>query len=136
MAKGGSMITEFFGTTFEFYSFFENAVAKVRYISSPQASIDILHKLKLDDIVEEINEHHVGTWTEMLQSSNPQIVQTPLSAYMDPWALSRHKLAYNNSKIKSVIGYQLHRPQFTHEELREVVDKWKAEGSWPALEGR
>jgi hypothetical protein len=29
MAKGGSMITEFFGTTFEFYSFFENALAKV-----------------------------------------------------------------------------------------------------------
>ncbi|KAG1749084.1 uncharacterized protein EDB91DRAFT_1112369 [Suillus paluster] len=120
MAKGGSMITEFFGTTFEFYSFFENALAK----------------LKLDDIVEEINEHHVGTWTEMLQTSNPPIVQTPLDAYMDQWALSRRKLAYNNSKIKTVIGYKLARPQFTHDALREVVDKWKAEGSWPALKGR
>ncbi|OAX40511.1 hypothetical protein K503DRAFT_864570 [Rhizopogon vinicolor AM-OR11-026] len=120
MAKGGSMITEFFGTTFEFYSFFENAVAK----------------FKLDDIVEDINEHHVGTWTEMLQMSNPPIVQTPLNAYMDQWALARRKLAYNNSKIKNVIGYKLNRPQFTHDELREVVDKWKAEGSWPALDGR
>ncbi|KAG2115193.1 uncharacterized protein F5147DRAFT_676559 [Suillus discolor] len=120
MAKGGSMITEFFGTTFEFYSFFENAMAK----------------LKLDDVVEEINEHHVGTWTEMLQTSNPPIVQTPLDAYMDHWALSRRKLSYNNSKIKKVIGYKLIRPQFTHDALREVVDKWKAEGSWPALEGR
>lgn len=120
MAKGGSMITEFFGTTFEFYSFFENALAK----------------LKLDDVVEEINEHHVGTWTEMLQTSNPPIVQTPLDAYMDHWALSRRKLSYNNSKIKKVIGYKLIRPQFTHDALREVVDKWKAEGSWPALEGR
>jgi hypothetical protein len=38
MAKGGSMITEFFGTTFEFYSFFENALAKVRlyYTISPK----------------------------------------------------------------------------------------------------
>lgn len=120
MAKGGSMITEFFGTTFEFYSFFENALAK----------------LKLDDVVEEINEHHVGTWTEMLQTSNPPIVQTPLNAYMDQWALSRRKLSYNNSKIKKVIGYKLIRPQFTHDVLREVVDKWEAEGSWPALEGR
>ncbi|KAG1759680.1 hypothetical protein EDD22DRAFT_905033 [Suillus occidentalis] len=110
----------FFGTTFEFYSFFENALAK----------------LKLDDVVEEINEHHVGTWTEMLQTSNPPIVQTPLDAYMDHWALSRRKLSYNNNKIKKVIGYKLIRPQFTHEALREVVDKWKAEGSWPALEGR
>lgn len=96
---------------------------------------DIL-KLKLDDVVEEINEHHVGTWTEMLQTSNPPIVQTPLDAYMDHWALSRRKLSYNNSKIKNVIGYKLIRPQFTHDALREVVDKWKAEGSWPALEGR
>jgi hypothetical protein len=93
-------------------------------------------KLKLDDVVEEINEHHVGTWTEMLQTSNPPIVQTPLDAYMDHWALSRRKLSYNNSKIKKVIGYKLKRPQFTHDALREVVDKWKAEGSWPALEGR
>jgi hypothetical protein len=93
-------------------------------------------KLKLDDIVEEINEHHVGTWTEMLQMSNAPIAQTPLSAYMDQWALARRKLAYNNSKIKNVIGYKLNRPHFTHNELREVVDKWKAEGSWPALDGR
>jgi len=137
MAKGGSMITEFFGTTFEFYSFFENAVAKVR-LCPPTTSPNFIHalKLKLDDIVEEINEHHVGTWTEMLQTSNPPILQTPLTAYMDQWALSRRKLAYNSSKIKNVIGYKLHRPQFTHDVLREVVDKWKAEGSWPALGGR
>lgn len=31
LAKGGSMITEYFGTTFEFYSNFETTVAKVRY---------------------------------------------------------------------------------------------------------
>lgn len=139
MAKGGPMITGFFGTTFEFYSFFENAVAKVRsvsYIYNDTFLLTPYIKLKLDDIVEEINEHHVGTWTEMLQMSNVPITQTPLSAYMDQWALSRRKLAYNNSKIKNVIGYKLNRPQFTHDELREVVDKWKAEGSWPALDGR
>ncbi|KIJ60624.1 hypothetical protein HYDPIDRAFT_116923 [Hydnomerulius pinastri MD-312] len=118
LAKGGSMITEYFGTTFEFYSSFETTVAK----------------LKLEDLVEEINEHHVGTWTEMLQSSKPPIVHTPLNAYMDKYALTRHKLAYNNGKIKNVVGYQLKRPLFDHETLKEVVEKWKAEGSWPQLD--
>ncbi|KAG8217295.1 hypothetical protein J3R82DRAFT_5390 [Butyriboletus roseoflavus] len=120
LAKGGSMITEYFGTTFEFYSNFETTIAK----------------LKLDDLVEEINEHHVGTWTEMLQHSDTPITQTPLNAYMDKFALSKHKLAYNNGKIKSVIGYQLKRPLFNHETLREVVEKWKEEGTWPRLEGQ
>ncbi|KAF9239678.1 hypothetical protein BU15DRAFT_46609 [Melanogaster broomeanus] len=117
LAKGGSMITEYFGTTFEFYSNFETTLAK------------------LDDLVEEINEHHVGTWTEMLQSSNPPTLHTPLNAYMDKYALSRHKLAYNNGRIKNVVGYQLKRPLFNHETLKEVVEKWKEEGTWPRLDG-
>ncbi|KAH0830373.1 hypothetical protein J3R83DRAFT_1767 [Lanmaoa asiatica] len=120
LAKGGSMITKYFGTTFEFYSNFETTIAK----------------LKMDDLVEEINEHHVGTWTEMLQHSNPPITHTPLTAYMDKFALSKHKLAYNNGKIKSVVGYQLKRPSFDHETLREVVEKWKEEGTWPRLDGQ
>ncbi|KAI6129162.1 hypothetical protein EV401DRAFT_2224860 [Pisolithus croceorrhizus] len=117
LAKGGSMITQFFGTTFEFYSSLETAMAK----------------LKLEDLEEEINEHHVGTWTEMLQLSNPPITHTPLNAYMDKYSLSRHRLGYSNRKIKRVIGYQLKRPDFCQETIQEVVDKWKAEGSWPVL---
>ena len=34
LAKGGSMITEYFGTTFEFYSNFETTIAKVRCLIS------------------------------------------------------------------------------------------------------
>ncbi|KIK98834.1 hypothetical protein PAXRUDRAFT_823446 [Paxillus rubicundulus Ve08.2h10] len=119
LAKGGSMITEYFGTTFEFYSNFEMTLAK----------------FKLDELVEEINEHHVGTWTQMLQNSNTPIVHSPLDAYMDRYALSRHKLAYNNNKIKNIIGYQLKYPLFNHETLKEVVEKWKDEGTWPRLDG-
>ncbi|KIO04141.1 hypothetical protein M404DRAFT_26703 [Pisolithus tinctorius Marx 270] len=117
LAKGGAMITQFFGTTFEFYSSLETAMAK----------------LKLEDLEEEINEHHVGTWTEMLQLSNPPVTHTPLNAYMDKYALSRHRLGYSNDKIKRILGYQLKRPKFCQETLQEVVDKWKAEGSWPIV---
>ena len=70
----------------------------------------------------------------MIQSSNPPIPNTPLSAYMDKYALAKHVVALNNTKIKEVVGYKLKYPQFSHDTVREVVDKWKAEGSWPVLE--
>jgi hypothetical protein len=90
----------------------------------------------LDDVVEEINEHHVGGWVEMLQASKPPIQNSPLSAYMDTHQLARHKLSYNNSKIKEIVQYKFKRPQFTQENLKEIIDKWKAERSWPTLDNQ
>ena len=85
------------------------------------------------DVVEDINEHHVGGWTEMVQKSNPPVPNTPLSAYMDAYQLEKHVCAFSNQKIKEVVGYKLKKPTFDHEGIREVVDKWKEEGSWPIL---
>ncbi|KAL1730285.1 hypothetical protein EV714DRAFT_284314 [Schizophyllum commune] len=114
-ASAGSTVTELFGTTFEFFNFFENTI------------------LKMADVVEDINEHHVGGWTEMVQKSNPPVPNTPLSAYMDAYQLEKHVCAFSNQKIKEVVGYKLKKPTFDHEGIREVVDKWKEEGSWPIL---
>ncbi|KAF8163117.1 hypothetical protein B0H34DRAFT_780914 [Crassisporium funariophilum] len=111
----GETIASYFGTTFEFFSLVESTVFKL-----------------LDDL-EDINEHHVGGWTEMLQKSNPPIQNTPLSAYMDKYILEKRFLNFDNSKIKRVLGYKLSKPEFNHENIKEVVDKWKAEGIWPNL---
>ncbi|KAG6849334.1 hypothetical protein H0H93_009300 [Arthromyces matolae] len=113
----GEAITSYFGTTFEFFNFFENATLKLT-----------------GDHVEEINEHHVGGWTEMITTSIPPIPNTPLSAYMDSYALAKHVVAFNNTKIKEIVGYQLKRPLFDHETIKEVIDKWKEEGNWPNLQ--
>ncbi|RDB21502.1 hypothetical protein Hypma_011415 [Hypsizygus marmoreus] len=113
----GQVATSFFGTTFEFFSFVETTVLKL-----------------MDDHVEDINEHHVSGWIEMLQKSNPPIPNTPLSAYMDKFTLSKQVVAFSNTKIKEVVGYQLKKPHFDHDTIRDVVDKWKEEGSWPILE--
>jgi len=118
LATAGETMAKVFGTTHEFYNMAMNITAK----------------FKLDDVVEEVNEHHVGRWTEMLQASKPPIQNSPLTAYMDTHALAKHNLAYNNTKIKEIIQYELKRPQFSQENLKEIVDKWKAEGSWPTLD--
>ncbi|KAJ7090232.1 hypothetical protein B0H15DRAFT_979127 [Mycena belliarum] len=113
----GQTMTSFFGTTFEFFNLLENTVLKLK-----------------SDAVEDINEHHVGGWTEMITTSNPPIPNTPLSAYMDTYALEKHVVAFSNKKFLEVTGYKLKQPQLTHETVKEVVDKWKEEGSWPMLD--
>jgi hypothetical protein len=69
----------------------------------------------------------------MLAKSDPPVTKTPLTAYMSTFLLSKHTVAFSNKKIQRILGYQLRRPYMTADVLREVVDKWKAEGSWPNL---
>ena len=86
-------------------------------------------------MIEEINEEHVGGWTEMLQSSDPPInAMTPVTAYMDETTLQKISVALNAQKIKNIIGYKLKYPQFSQEELKNIVDRWKEEGSWPRVQ--
>ncbi|PPQ64027.1 hypothetical protein CVT24_009401 [Panaeolus cyanescens] len=113
LVSTGTTIAGVFSTTFEFFSLVESTVIKV-----------------LDDL-EEINEHHVEGWTEMLQNSTPPITQTPLTAYMDKYTLEKHNVSFDNSKIKQIVGYKLKRPEFKAANIQEVVDKWKAEGVFP-----
>lgn len=67
----------------------------------------------------------------MIQNSTPPVPNTPLTAYMDKYALEKHVVALNNAKIKKIIGYKLVHPEFNHEVIKDIVDKWKAEGVWP-----
>ncbi|TFY83175.1 hypothetical protein EWM64_g839 [Hericium alpestre] len=118
--KAGETMTGLFGTTFEYHNFVTSAYVRFR----------------LEDLVEEINEAHVSAWAEMLTTSTPPVVKTHLSAYMDTFALQKHSMGFSNDKAKKILGYELKKPYMTRDVLREIVDKWKAEGSWPILGGQ
>ena len=77
---------------------------------------------------------HVSAWAEMLQKSTVPCLNTTLTAYMDVYSLQKHTIAFANGKLKRIVGYTLKRPHMTEDVLREIVDKWKTEGSWPVLE--
>ncbi|ETW85694.1 hypothetical protein HETIRDRAFT_407618 [Heterobasidion irregulare TC 32-1] len=117
--KAGQTMTSLFGTTFEYYNFVTNTVARFR----------------LEEVVEEINDTHVSAWATMLTTSNPPVPNTHLSAYMDTFSLSKHCMAFSNTKIKKVLGIKLKRPYMTQDVGREIVNKWIDEGSWPRLDG-
>ena len=90
-------------------------------------------QFKLEDTVEEINESHVGYWTEMLTKSKPPVTQMHYSAYMDIYYLKKHVVAFNAQKLKEVIGYKLRRPNINADALKEIIDKLTEEGSWPVV---
>ncbi|TFK54813.1 hypothetical protein OE88DRAFT_1653321 [Heliocybe sulcata] len=113
--------TALFGTTIEHFDLFTRAMAKIN----------------MDELAEDINEDHVGTWTKMITASSPPVPNTPLSPYIHPQVVGlfeKQSFGLDNSKIKKTVGYALKRPTYGGDELKEVVDKWKAEGSWPVLE--
>ena len=90
----------------------------------------------MEDNVEEINESHVSNWTEMISKSNPPVIMRgECAAYMDLYHLRRHVVAFNAQKIKEVVGYKLRRPEINHATIKEIVDKRKAEHTWPNLDG-
>ncbi|KAL5511744.1 hypothetical protein ACEPAH_4962 [Sanghuangporus vaninii] len=121
LASIGTEICATFDTTFGFHDFFTTTMARITKLA--------------EHIIEDINEEHVGGWTEMLQASDPPINgMTPVTAYMDESILQKISLAFNSDKIKNVVGYQLKHPQFNKEELKAIVDRWKEEGSWPRVE--
>ncbi|TDL27254.1 hypothetical protein BD410DRAFT_410300 [Rickenella mellea] len=112
----GNTVTGLFGTTFGFHDFITTTIAKFKLTES---------------MIEEINEDHVGGWTSMITSSKPPVTNSPLSAYLDESDLSKSVIALNNGKIKNIVGYTLTKPEFNQQQLKEVVDKWKAEHTWP-----
>ena len=69
----------------------------------------------------------------MLEHSNPPVTKIVYNAYMDVDVLKKHVIAFNAQKIKEVVGYKLRHPHINKETLQEVVDKLKAEGTWPNL---
>ncbi|PCH38678.1 hypothetical protein WOLCODRAFT_23505 [Wolfiporia cocos MD-104 SS10] len=115
LAQFSNIVAAANDTTYEFHSFVINTMAK----------------FKLEDVVEEINEEHVSVWTQMLTESEPPISSTPFSAYADVYQLKRHVVAFSADKLKRIVGYQLQRPQFEEAGLREIIEKLRAERTWP-----
>ena len=134
MLSTGQTISAYFGTTLEFFSLVESTMFKVRISFCDCITNAQTDSLQIMDDMEDINEHHVSAWTEMLGKSKPPIHNTPLTAYMDKFMLEKKTVSLDNSKIKEVIGYKLLKPELNHETIKEVVDKWKKEGIWPNLD--
>ena len=91
-------------------------------------------QFRLEDTVEDINGEHVGVWTQMTTTSNPPVPNTPLSAYLDLYLLSKHQFGLSNKKIQNITGFEPKVPGITEAAIKELIQKWKDEGTWPKFD--
>ncbi len=76
-------------------------------------------KLDLDGAVEEINDKHLTPWGDLCLKDD--IMNTPLSPFLDHELLLHKHLNLSNEKMKS-FGYQLRVPKLTKQSLEEIIN--------------
>lgn len=74
------------------------------------AAISQVAKLKLKDVTEEINDKHLGPWSELCKAHN--IVNTPLTPYIDQELLYNNSFSIDGSAIEST-GFTYKHPEMT-----------------------
>lgn len=88
-------------------------------------------KLNMIDVIEDVNAKHFEPWPEMLSKSTPPITSTPFTPTLPKSLLTKNHIAYDGSKIKKVLKFELKFPIMNEEVIRDQVDKFKADGVWP-----
>lgn len=87
-----------------------------------------LAQLKLEELVDEANDGHLGPWNEMLRECG--ISSTPLNPYLEKELLYNNSLSVDGSKIKS-LGFQCSCPIVTAELLKDSLAYWINLGLFP-----
>lgn len=85
-------------------------------------------KIDMAGAIEEVNDKHLGPWAELCQKDD--ILNTPLTPYMDQELLLHKHLNIDNSKMKS-FGYQLKHPIIKRYYLEEIIRDFIAMHHFP-----
>jgi len=90
--------------------------------------ISNMAKLNMSSVVQDSNEKHLQPWSEAC--SNDQIVNTPLSPYLDKELLYNNHTHINGTKITK-LGFEYTKPELKVDELRTVVADYVKLGVFP-----
>lgn len=90
-------------------------------------------KLNLADVTSDVNEKHLESWNQMLQTSDPPVQSdTPVSPVIPADLLGPEAISFDNTALQRLTGW---RPQhsLTVEIVQEMVDGFVSEGYWPVV---
>ncbi|KAH9599187.1 hypothetical protein LSM04_008906 [Trypanosoma melophagium] len=87
-----------------------------------------LASCKLEELVEEANDGHMGPWSTMLKNHNIDV--TPLNPYLEPELLYNNPLAVDGLKLRE-LGFQCSCPKLTKELLEDSLEYWINLGLFP-----
>ena len=92
------------------------------------AVVNAYARVNLAGIVDDMNEKHLATITEMVQGAG--VERVVLKCYLDTDMLANRSLALDNTKIKSVVGWHP-KVEITRERLDEIVDRLRELKQFP-----
>ncbi|KDQ13201.1 hypothetical protein BOTBODRAFT_56260 [Botryobasidium botryosum FD-172 SS1] len=115
----GQVIANVFGIKFGFHGLVASTMMKLDF--------------RVEEMIGDVNEKHMEAWTMLIHKSDPPVPNTPLTAYVEAHMLAKYSVAYAGKKIKEVVGFELARPKFDEDAVREVVGSFREEGTWPNL---
>jgi len=101
---------------------------KVDFLGSVLSS---LAKMQLTAVAEEANDKHVPGWTKLCQKHN--ILNTPLSPYIDKELLLNNHLSVDGTKIAKELDFKYSHPKMTKELLQAVIESFIAQGIFPPV---
>jgi nucleoside-diphosphate-sugar epimerase len=79
-----------------------------------------LAKLDMNDVIEEINDKHLGPWATVCSSNG--VANTPLSPYIHSDSLSKRHLAMDGKKLRETGFKELVHPVVSKELLLDVLE--------------
>eukprot|EP01089_Gocevia_fonbrunei_P007359 TRINITY_DN1844_c0_g1_i1.p1 TRINITY_DN1844_c0_g1~~TRINITY_DN1844_c0_g1_i1.p1 ORF type:complete len:368 (-),score=88.95 TRINITY_DN1844_c0_g1_i1:50-1153(-) len=85
--------------------------------------------LNLKSVTEEVNDKHLKPWSEICKKEN--ILNTPLTPYLDLELLHNNHLAVDGSKIEKT-GFKYDYPQVTEKALRDQADYFVKQKLFPS----
>jgi len=92
-------------------------------------------QMKTEEVLEEINETHMESWTRVITTADPPVPNTPLTPYIEAYMLEKRSFAYKGGKFQRVVGYQLQHPKFGQETIKGMIASFKEDGTWPNVPG-
>ncbi len=87
-------------------------------------------KLNMDNVLEDVNEHVMGPWAELLESA--AITRPgPLNPFMEKEQVKDEDLCLDGGLFEKTVGFEYKRPKCEKKEVEEMIESYKAMKWWP-----
>ncbi|KAE9962721.1 hypothetical protein BLS_010084 [Venturia inaequalis] len=86
--------------------------------------------LKLDNVVDELNDDTLDIWAELQQESKTSET-TPLNPFMEKELLKDNDLSLDGTAFIKETGFQYKHPTVTKQEIEAVIESYKRMNWWP-----
>jgi len=88
-----------------------------------------LAMLKLDSVVDELNDDTLDPWAELQEESGVS-EPTPLNPFMEKELLKDHDLSLDGTAFTRETGFQYKHPSLTKQEVEAVIESYRRMNWW------